>query len=104
MALTQDDVAFLSSQELSRPSQAHGEGTTTFRIVKNNEVSLHALQLNSSIGEFDAWKRVVTVRIEGNKATSHGIQLNHPVSTSAFAAVMQAMRTTKGGESAPEGK
>ena len=104
MALTQDDIAFLSSQELARSSRAHGEGTATSRIVKNNEVSLHALQLNSSIGEFDTWEHIVTVRIEGNKATSHGIQLNHPVSTSAFAAVIQAMRTTKGGELAPEGK
>ena len=100
MALTEDDMAFLTSQELAQPNWAHGSGTATYRVVKDNEVSLHALQLNSSIGEFDAWENVSTIRIQGNKATSHSIQVNHPMSTSAFAVVMQAMRATRGGESA----
>lgn len=66
------------------------------RIIRDNQVSLHALQLNSSIGQFDAWENVATVRIEGNQATSHGIQLNHPMSMSAFAAVVHAMQSVKG--------
>lgn len=96
VALTEDDIALLSSPDLAGPDGAHGAGIETTRIIKDNEVSLHALQLNSSIGQFDTWENVATIRIEGNKATSHGIQLNHPMSMSAFVAAVQVMQAMKG--------
>lgn len=97
MTLTEDDIAFLSSQELTLPREAHAPTEMrASRIIRDNQVSLHALQLNSSIGKFDAWENVATVRIEGNKATNHGIQLNHPMSTEAFSDVLKALKAVKG--------
>ncbi|KAK4250277.1 hypothetical protein C7999DRAFT_29101 [Corynascus novoguineensis] len=97
VTLTEDDIAFLSSQELTQPREAHAPTENeTSRIIRDNQVSLHALQLNSSIGEFDAWKNVATVRIEGNRATSHGIQLNHPISMNDFSEVLKTLKAVKG--------
>jgi hypothetical protein len=36
------------------------------------------------------------VRIEGNRASSHSIQLNYPLSVDAFVAIMQAKQVTGG--------
>ncbi len=93
VTLTKNDVAFLSTQEA-----AFGEAKArTSKVIRNNEVSRHALQVNSPIG-VDAWKDVDIVTIEGNKATDGTSQWNYPIaSADVFLAAIGAMK----GQNAP---
>lgn len=82
VTLTEDDIASLSKEEGAFVSQ-------TSRIIRDNEASRYALQVNTPIG-VDLWKDLSSVIVEGNKATDGASQWNYPmVSVDAFLAAME---------------
>ncbi|KAH6839486.1 hypothetical protein B0I37DRAFT_386566 [Chaetomium sp. MPI-CAGE-AT-0009] len=96
VTLTKDDITFLSSppqhENFVAPIQQEVitvPRTNTVRMIRGNEASQNALQVNTPIGQ-DLWDGVATVRVEDNRATGCASQLNYPTSIEAFLAVVQA--------------
>ncbi|QYT00289.1 hypothetical protein H0G86_007379 [Trichoderma simmonsii] len=62
------------------------------RIIRENEATEWALQVNTPIG-VDVWKDMDSVTIERNKATGNASQWNYPmVSVDAFLAALEMRR------------
>ena len=75
--MTKEDVALLSAADpppaikgTTRCIPPDMESELSSIIVRNNEVSRDAIQLNSPIGGVNAWERVPTVRIEKDAGCS----------------------------------
>ena len=67
----------MASTETSTPGGAIGQAS---RVIKNNEASGYALQVNTPIGA-DVWKGMGAVTIEGNRAAGHSTQWNYPIAS-----------------------
>jgi len=92
VTLTKDDITTLSEQGDLAASKDSGlsRETKSQLIVKDNEASRYALQVNTPVG-VDIWKDM-DITIERNIATDHASQWNAPVSAEAFLAGLKAMR------------
>lgn len=92
MTLTEDDIASLSTEKAFLASKEAGAtgGTTpeTSRIIRENQASGPALQVNTAIGE-DVWKDVGSVTIERNQTGGTASQWNYPISADTFLATLE---------------
>jgi hypothetical protein len=94
--LTDDDIvslskheAFLESKEANTAGHIMCEGS---RIVRENEASGSALQVNTPIG-VDVWKDMGMITIERNKAAGSASQWNYPIaSAETFLAALEMRR------------
>ncbi|KAH6849628.1 hypothetical protein B0I37DRAFT_369468 [Chaetomium sp. MPI-CAGE-AT-0009] len=93
VTLTEDDIASLSTES----NVAGGTTPETSRIVRENQASGSALQVNTPIGE-DLWKDMGNITIERNQAQGSASQWNYPISADTFLAALQ----TRQGQSDPK--
>lgn len=83
ITLSKEDIASLSAEEtLSSPKDAK---SPTTRIVRGNEASEYALQINTPIG-VDVWKDIGSVVVENNEAVNAS-QFNYPIESVDVAAM-----------------
>ncbi|KAL6822740.1 hypothetical protein J3E69DRAFT_337773 [Trichoderma sp. SZMC 28015] len=84
VTLTEDDIVALSQPKILADQRS--------RIIKDNEATEWALQVNTPIG-VDVWKDMDSVIIERNKATGNASQWNYPMaSVEAFLAALEMRR------------
>ncbi len=82
--MTEDDIVSLSKQvaapTFKEANTPDGMMSQTARIVRDNEASEFALQVNTPIG-VDVWKGMGSVAIERNKAAGYASQWNYPIAS-----------------------